>query len=96
MLDMLINSIKNKNIITFTYSNLPRTAEPHAIGVSRAGNIVLRCYQTEGGHIRPGHEWDLCDITKIQDLVVQDKSFLNARPNYKKGDKHMTAIYAEL
>ena len=96
MLNTLIAAIRDRNYISFTYSGLSREAQPVAVGVSGAGNDVLRCYQTAGGHIKPGHESDLCDLSKIQDLKVLDASFQGAPQGYRPGDKHMTHIYAEL
>jgi hypothetical protein len=96
MLNTLISAIKQRQYIVFTYSGLEREAMPVAVGESRAGNMVLRCYQTEGGHVSAGHEWDLCEISKISGLQVLSKTFLSNPPGYKKGDKHMLKIHAEL
>lgn len=96
MLDTIISAIQNKQCISFTYKGINRVAEPHAVGSSTAGNDVLRCYQTKGGHTRPGHEWDLCKLSKISNLTLTGESFDNARAGYNKGDKGMSNIYAEL
>ena len=96
MLNVLTAAIQGRKYISFTYSGMLREAQPVAVGVSRAGNDVLRCYQTAGGHVTPGHEWDLCDLSKIQGLKVLEKNFHNDPPGYRKGDKHMNHIYAEL
>ncbi|OYT90628.1 MAG: hypothetical protein CFE43_17185 [Burkholderiales bacterium PBB3] len=96
MLNKLTAAIRGRQYISFTYSGLQREAQPATIGVSRAGNDVLRCYQTAGGHVTPGHEWDLCEISKIQDLKVLEKNFQNDPPGYNKGDKGMKHIYEEL
>lgn len=96
MLNTIISAIKNKQFISFTYSGLERVAEPHAVGLSKAGNDVLCCYQTEGRHITSGHEWDLCTLSKISNLSLTGTYFESARPAYKKGDKRMSPIYAEL
>lgn len=96
MLQTIINAIRNREILLFTYSGLPRTVQPVAAGVSRAGNDVLRCYQIAGGHITSGHEWDLCEISKISNLRVDGQHFSGEPPRYKRGDKGMTTIYAEL
>jgi hypothetical protein len=96
MLNIIIAAIKNKHKLAFTYSGIHRIVEPHAVGSSRAGKDVLRCFQTHGGHITPGHEWDLCELSKISKLTDTGESFANARPDYKKGDKGMSRIYAEL
>jgi hypothetical protein len=96
MLKELTAAIQGRQYISFTYSGLQREAQPATVGVSRADKDVLRCYQTAGGHITPGHEWDLCEISKIQNLKVLEKTFQNDPPGYKKGDKGMKRIYEEL
>lgn len=96
MKDTLIQAINQRNYISFSYSGLDREAQPAAVGVSRAGNPVLRCYQTAGDHVTPGHEWDLCELSKMGNLEILDKTFSSDPPGYKKGDRHMTHIYAEL
>jgi len=96
MLNTLIAAIQDRKYIAFTYSGLPREAQAVAVGVSRAGNDVLRCYQTAGGHVTPGHEWDLCELSKINDLRVLGTTFQAAPLGYRRGDKHMRQIYAEL
>jgi hypothetical protein len=92
----IINAIQNKERLSFCYSNIDRVVEPHAFGVSSKGNPVLRCFQVSGGHIHPGHEWELCDVSKISNLAPTGDHFENPRPGYKRGDKGMTTIYAEL
>lgn len=96
MRKILIQAIDERRYISFTYSGLQREAQPSAIGTSRAGNPVLRCYQTAGGHIKPGHEWDLCELSKIVGLQILDKTFSSSPNGYKKGDKGMSEIFAEL
>lgn len=96
MKETLVKAIQQRSYISFTYSGLQREAQPAAVGISRAGNPVLRCYQTAGGHITPGHEWDLCELSKIQNLQVLEKVFPADPPGYRKSDRHMVQIYAEL
>jgi hypothetical protein len=96
MLQMIISAIRNREYLSFIYSGLPRVVQPAAVGVSRAGNEVLRCYQVEGGHVTPGHEWDLCEISKMSKLCCTGENFVGEPPLYKRGDKGMSTIYAEL
>ena len=96
MLQTIISAIRNRECLTFTYSGLSRVVQPAAVGVSSAGNDVLRCYQTAGGHIKGGHQWDLCDLSKILNLSTTGEHFATNPPGYRKGDKGMTNIYAEL
>mgnify|MGYP000952986836 CR=1 FL=1 len=96
MLQTIVDAIQNRKILSFTYSGINRVVEPHAVGVSRSGNDVLRCYQIQGGHTAPGHEWDLCKICNMSNLSATGEIFMGERPGYSRGDKHMVTIYAEL
>jgi hypothetical protein len=93
---IIISAIQNKQLIELTYDGLRRVVEPHAIGVSKAGNDVMRCFQTAGGHVNPGHDWDLMILSKITGLSATGHNFTDARPGYKRGDSGMTTIFAEL
>ncbi|QUM82028.1 hypothetical protein HWV01_17950 [Moritella sp. 5] len=96
MIESIIRAINNNEEISFVYSGLPRVAQPCAVGISRAGNEILRCFQTEGGHITPGHEWDLCTVAKISNLELTGKQFQVIPHGYKQGDRGMRRIYAQL
>lgn len=99
MLNIIVSAIRNRHVLTFTYGGVQRTAEPHAVGISKTeGNDVVRCYQIDGENIQQGEEWLLCDLVKMKNLVDTGTSFSGARPGYKKGDKGMKPayIYAEL
>lgn len=96
MIDSLITAIDERREINFTYSGYERVGQPSAIGKTRAGNVVLRCYQTRGLHVTPGHEWDLLTVSKISSLTVTDDIFPDDPPGYKKGDSHMKEIFTEL
>jgi hypothetical protein len=96
MINTLIQAINDQAEISFTYSGLARVAQPCAVGVSTAGNEVLRCLQTAGGHITPNHVWDLCTVSKISNLQLTGNTFNTAPPGYKNGDKAMQRIYAQL
>jgi hypothetical protein len=92
----LINAIVNRECLSVTYGGLQRIIQPVAVGISRAGNEVLRCYQIAGGHIASGHDWDLLDLSKITGLSTTGKHFQDNPPGYRRGDKGMTTIYAQL
>ncbi|CAM3042121.1 hypothetical protein [Vibrio diazotrophicus] len=96
MLEVLKTAINDRKEIEFTYSGLRRVAQAAAVGELTTGNIALRCFQTEGGHITPGHEWDLCLISDITDINVSDNVFLINPPGYRRGNKHMVRIFAQL
>jgi hypothetical protein len=97
MNNTIINAIKQQNVLSLTYDGIPREVEPHAYGVSKKGNELLRCYQISGAHSseRP-HDWELLTVSKITALANTGATFANPRPDYKRGDKAMATIYQEL
>ena len=96
MLRAIINAIRDRQYLAFSYDGYLRIVQPAAVGVSIAGQAVLRCYQTQGGHVTPGHQWNLCKLSKILDLRVTGDQFTGVPPQYRRGDKGMANIYAEL
>lgn len=96
MLQTIIDAIRDKQLLSFTYDGLPRLVEPHTVGLSTAGNPVMRCFQVRGSHKKAGHDWDLVNLEKIVGLAVTGEHFACPRPGYKRGDSAMSTIYAEL
>jgi len=97
MKDTIIKAIQNKSVLKFTYDGYSRSVEPHAVGLSTAGNEVVRCYQTveESSESQiPG--WRLMMLSHIRDLIVTSDHFASPRSGYKQGDKDMAEIYAQL
>lgn len=97
MNQIICNAIRNRCVLTFTYNGHPRVVEPHAYGLSRAKNEVIRCYQT-GGTSDSGTvpRWRLMEVDQIEFLIVTEERFVGERIGYKRGDKHMPTIFCEL
>lgn len=93
----ICEAIENMNLLSFTYDGQPRTVEPHAHGVTTAGNECLRCYQTAGGS-NSGQmpAWKMMTTKNIIGLTVSVDQFSTPRPRYKKGDRGMSTIFCEL
>ncbi len=98
MLNTIVTAIRNRRVLTFVYGGIQRTVEPHAIGVSKMGNDVVRCYQINVDQVSAGQEWLLCELGKISKLTDTGTSFTGTRTGYKRGDKDMlrSYIYAEI
>ena len=97
MNETIIDAIKQTKVLSLVYDGITRQVEPHAYGVSKKGNELLRCFQIAGGHNteRP-HDWELLTVEKITALANTGVAFAGPRPDYKKGDKAMATIYLEL
>ena len=92
----LIEAIKNQKVIRLHYSAGYREVEPHAYGLGTSGNELLRGYQIGGASESGASQgWKLFKLDEINSLDVTDTSFAE-RNGYKKGDKAMDRIYAEL
>lgn len=93
----IINAIKKREQLTFRYDGLQRIVEPHTYGVTTTGKESLRAYQVQRGHVS-GHNqpWHLFTISKMVDLHTTGSKFQSARPGYKRQDKAMQQIYAQL
>lgn len=96
MRQRIMDAINNKRVLTFQYDGHSRVVEPHTVGITTAGNPALRCFQTAGTHVRWDHDWNLCTFDKIINLQETGDSFQSPRPGYKKGDRGMSVIHAEL
>lgn len=103
-LDDVQKSIKQKNVISINYDGEEygkgyRDIEPVCLGVSKAGNMVLRAWERQGashsnaveGNPIPG--WRLFRIDKILTYQLQGDTFNEVRPNYNpNGDRSMVRV----
>jgi hypothetical protein len=96
VLELIKSAIRAREELSFTYSGIARVVQPVAVGLSRVGNDVLRCYQTQGGHVTPGHVWDLCEVALMSNVRGTGNTFVADPPGYKRGDRHMAPIYVEI
>jgi len=97
MNNIISTAIENKQCLTFTYEGCERNVEPHTYGVSNTGKNLIRAYQI-GGRSRNGQipDWRLFDESKMRDCRISDEKASMPRNGYKKGDKALKKIYAEI
>lgn len=101
----VVNAIKNKQRVIVHYEGDEpggrgiREIEPVCLGVSKAGNKVLRAWDEEGAsHTnytgeQPLPGWRLFRLDKINSLKPTGENFIEMRPNFNpNGDKSMTSI----
>ena len=93
-----LSAIRNNKRLKLWYAPGERLIEPHALGRSKEGHLLLRAYQVSGASESGEHEhWKLFRIDRAHSPLVQSESFLGPRAGYKKGDKAMKGgIVAEL
>jgi hypothetical protein len=93
----ICEAIRDRAVVRFSYGGGSRTVEPHCHGISRAGNEVLRGYQT-GGYSRSGKSvgWHLFEVAKISSLTQSGEIFLSARPGYTPYDQGMRSVHCRV
>ena len=103
-LDVVQDSIRKKKVMTINYQGEEygkgfREIEPVCLGVSKAGNMVLRAWETRGvshsekveGNSIPG--WRMFRLDKILTYQPQGDNFTEMRPKYNpNGDKLMSSV----
>lgn len=86
----IVNAIRGRKRLRIYYAPGWRTVEPHTIGQSADGNILLRAYQVEGASASGEHEhWKLFRVDRLTECGDDGSDFDGPRPEYKKGDKAM-------
>jgi len=97
MRETICNAIENLHTVSFSYERLPRTVEPHKVGRTTAGNVVLSGYQIGGrSHSNSVPYWRMYKLSNISNLSVNNDEFDGPRPQYKPTDQRMTQIYCRL
>lgn len=104
-IDSVFDCVKNrKRCIIYYDGDEPggkglREIEPVALGASKAGNRVVRAWETDGAShrgllgTRPMPGWRLFRLDKILSLKPTGEIFDEIRPNFNiNGDKSMTSV----
>lgn len=105
-IDDLTRAIKNRQVLVIYYDGDDpggkglREIEPVALGVSLAGNTVLRAWDREGAShrdyikTRPLPSWRFFRLDKILSQKPTGEIYNTLRPNYNlNGDKSMSKVF---
>ena len=75
-LALLNNAIDQKLLVKFNYDTCQRLVEPHILGETNKGNLILKAYQIAGSTKRSKvPSWGSFTIGKIQNLELVETSF---------------------
>ncbi len=96
MNDIIVQAIQEQRELELRYSGFSRTVEPHAYGRDKHGEEILRCYQVSGGSVS-GEKvgWKILKVHEVFSLNLLKEKF-DARTGYKRGDKAMEYMFAQL
>ncbi|RLA72577.1 MAG: hypothetical protein DRG78_23685 [Epsilonproteobacteria bacterium] len=95
MNEMIIEAIKNKQLLAFIYNDKNRIVEPYTLGVSTKGNDTLSAYQIDGGsNSSKDLSWRQFIVPDIEQLKILDKSFEIIRDGYNPNSDKFDPVYA--
>jgi predicted DNA-binding transcriptional regulator YafY len=93
----IVDAIRNRKLLRFSYEGYLRTVEPHAYGTDGQNHYLLRAYQIAGGSESGEYVgWKMFRGDGIVALKVTTDSFAGPRPDYKRGDRAIRNIIEEL
>src|SRR5207249_6004320 len=86
----ICKAIQNKAVIQFNYEGKLRIVEPQCHGISKAGNELMRGFQTSGySRSRRSIAEKLFEVAKISELKETGDTFSNPGPHYNPDDQAM-------
>lgn len=95
--DTACDALKKGVCLELQYHGFSRIVEVHAVGVSTAGNPVMRVWQVRGGSVSDEPTgWKLLRLDEATGAALTNEKSAAPRPGYKPGDKGMTRIICEL
>lgn len=92
----LQQAVNQRQLLTFTYDDKLRVVEPHAYGIDKHGDQVIRAFQVDGESATTRSSWKLFKVNRMVDARIVEGTSAAPRPGYKPGDKVMLTILAQL
>jgi len=98
VLKIASKALKMGKSLAIEYDGLPRIVEVHAIGVSKAGRMSLRVYQTTGDSLKGNIQgWKLLSVGKILEAPkLLDTNSSAPREGYQQNDAGLIEIVDQL
>jgi len=83
--------------LQISYDGFYRVVEVHACGITKDGNAVMRVYQVRGGSVsNEPIGWKLLRLDEAIALSILEEASEAPRPGYRRGDKAMASIIAQI
>ncbi|MCA9540994.1 MAG: WYL domain-containing protein [Myxococcales bacterium] len=91
------DAIRGRFRLTLEYDGGQRRIEPHVLGLSKSGRLLLRAWQVEGfSKSGEGPGWRLFDVDEIGEIKPTRERFPLNRPDYSPADPVMAEVYSSL
>ena len=95
--ELLVRAVLERRLLHFSYQGHARVVEPHAYGVSSAGEVVLHGYQTAGGSAsEPPPGWRTFTVAEMSEIVAAEAGFSRPRKSYTGERPRLDPLWAEV
>lgn len=90
IVDVIGAAIVRRHRLEIDYPPGKRIVEPHVLGRSREGNLLLRAFQTSGASASgEHHNWKLFRVDRMGTVHDTGEKFAGPRPQYNPDDSAM-------
>ena len=97
MSDTIRQAITERHVLEVLYDSGVRSIEPHALGYSSEGALLLRAFQRSGASSSGDRrDWKLLRVDKIKRASPTGEKFVGVRPGYKRDDPAMARMVIQL
>ncbi len=95
--NIIVEAILNKRLLNVTYNGATRHVVPHAYGLDKNGHGKLRVYQVDPTGVNTEHAgWRMFNEEAIEAITTSDEEFASPYLGYKRDDKTLATIFAQL
>ncbi|HXQ47046.1 MAG TPA: hypothetical protein VN806_10555 [Caulobacteraceae bacterium] len=96
LIDAAKDALRQGKVLELRYERFSRFVEVHAVGYSREGHPIMRCWQVGGSTKRERGGWRLIRLDEGAVALVSPDTSAAPRPRYKRGDRDIDRIIVEL
>ena len=96
IMDAAKDAFRQSKVLELRYAGFNRLVEVHAIGYSRDGHAIMRCWQLSGGGKGKRVGWRLIRLDDAAAAHISSDGSAAPRRGYKRGDRDMERILLEL
>ncbi len=96
LIDAAKDALRQGKVLELRYDGLSRFLEVHAVGYSREGHPIMRCWQVGASAKRDRGGWRLIRLDERAAAHISPDQSAAPRPGYKRGDRNIDRIMVEL